>query len=247
MRGTLAGSVDGVHRAGIIPAHAGNTGLGAAKNPNGQDHPRACGEHGIRRTRYDSNAGSSPRMRGTLIVPVRGLFRVGIIPAHAGNTISASISPRHSGDHPRACGEHDGRIRWGMAGLGSSPRMRGTPPRKFASYPSEGIIPAHAGNTLSGSAHTVTPEDHPRACGEHSGEPGRRVDSLGSSPRMRGTLMVIGNTKPHAGNTCYRRQTAPLRRDHPRACGEHPYRIRYVFATAGSSPRMRGTRGWCES
>ena len=50
-----------------------------------------------------------------------------------------------------------------------------------------GIIPAYAGNTLSGSVHTVTPEDHPRVCGEHPADLQFLETQKGSSPRMRGT------------------------------------------------------------
>ena len=33
--------------SGIIPAHAGNTGVSALVSTDGRDHPRACGEHSM--------------------------------------------------------------------------------------------------------------------------------------------------------------------------------------------------------
>ena len=52
----------------------------------------------------------------------------------------------------------------------------------------------------------------------------------------------IGIIPAYAGNTCYRRQTAPRRRDHPRVCGEHRRLLKGFYGHAGSSPRMRGTQ-----
>ena len=91
---------------GIIPAHAGNTGVTVAVSFGVRDHPRACGEHLSHWGIYGVSPGSSPRMRGTQTsIPSRPLT-VGIIPAHAGNTCSSSISVNVCKDHPRACGEH---------------------------------------------------------------------------------------------------------------------------------------------
>ena len=72
------------------------------------------------------NAGSSPRMRGTLITFESALATVGIIPAHAGNTSRPAPVCRRCRDHPRACGEHHVGSSAVSAGSGSSPRMRGT-------------------------------------------------------------------------------------------------------------------------
>ena len=109
MRGTLNPMFYPLPTRGIIPAHAGNTGLGEFDAGHFGDHPRACGEHSMTLTLSSPSRGSSPRMRGTRIFlfsfyclsgsspRMRGtLFRhglcsipFGIIPAHAGNTGSA--------------------------------------------------------------------------------------------------------------------------------------------------------------
>ena len=71
---------------------------------------------------------------------------------------------------------------------------------------------------------------------------------MGSSPRMRGTLL-----RPHsgwrnawiipayAGNTRTPTEPATSSRDHPRVCGEHAVREDEIAFRRGSSPRMRGT------
>ena len=84
--------------------------------------------------------------------------------------------------------------------------MRGTPRIGVESAASPGIIPAYAGNTgvidLTGQRF----EDHPRVCGEHSHELEHVVALQGSSPRMRGTPVLLcvffcGIIPAYAGNT----------------------------------------------
>ena len=90
--------------------------------------------------------------------------------------------------------------------------------------------------------------DHPRGCGEHPTPIDRSWMSEGSSPRMRGTLHIAPRRIPlpgiipaDAGNTRYMASSSRLFMDHPRGCGEHLNRELTVYATEGSSPRMRGT------
>ena len=45
----------------------------------------------------------------------------------------------------------------------------------------------------------------------------------------------------HAGNTLRISSRSALRKDHPRACGEHIADENGLFYGKGSSPRMRGT------
>ena len=54
-----------------------------------------------------------------------------------------------------------------MSGVGSSPRMRGTPRQGGHHRPDRGIIPAYAGNTALSSGSRSLTRDHPRVCGEH--------------------------------------------------------------------------------
>ena len=187
-------------------------------------------------------------MRGTLVQHLVIVKRAGIIPAHAGNTPSFLLLYVQYGDHPRACGEHAMLPGSRRHGWGSSPRMRGTQALRFGRPTDMGIIPAHAGNTRSFSPASPVPQDHPRACGEHSVRHSKRSAILGSSPRMRGTLsesnphLTINRIIPaHAGNTVHSALGLSVRRDHPRACGEHHQIPAKLQWKQGSSPRMRGT------
>ena len=50
----------------------------------------------------------------------------------------------------------------------------------------EGIIPADAGSTAVQQIKLSTATDHPRGCGEHIRVRSTSIESMGSSPRMRG-------------------------------------------------------------
>ena len=212
--------------------------------------------------------GSSPRMRGTLIPHLRRAGRTGIIPAYAGNTGFRALPRLRCGDHPRVCGEHlfDGER--ACCGMGSSPRMRGTPNPRRSAPRRRGIIPAYAGNTDNLTVNRVHPRDHPRVCGEHDVHGSGFAVNQGSSPRMRGTqsatiqTLLRGGSSPrmrgthgrrisrsvrrgiipaYAGNTAAPHASASILRDHPRVCGEHINEKVKAAITLGSSPRMRGT------
>ena len=86
--------------------------------------------------------------------------------------------------------------------------MRGTLVDTGATIAWNGIIPAHAGNTLRVGVVNAHLGDHPRACGEHCPVAAYYPRSRGSSPRMRGTLRSTwlgarpcGIIPAHAGNT----------------------------------------------
>ena len=111
---------------------------------------------------------------------------------------------------------------------GSSPRVRGTLALHDLALALGGIIPAYAGNTMRPTASHTAPWDHPRVCGEHRLGLSMRSCQLGSSPRVRGTLVDLlggvrlgGITPACAGNTI----------DFSAAAD----------APLGSSPRVRGT------
>ena len=147
MRGTpwLGGEREG--RLRIIPAYAGNTGFHEHVIGIKRDHPRVCGEHSVIRCSLTSDPGSSPRMRGTLIVVIPPDEGAGIIPAYAGNPGRPPVRCPSTEDHPRVCGEHLNQLAPAVNKAGSSPRMRGTLSLVLAHLPLGGIIPAYAGNT----------------------------------------------------------------------------------------------------
>ena len=96
---------------GIIPAYAGNTSPVSWFTASIGDHPRVCGEHLYPSDSMTRGKGSSPRMRGTLHLPLDPVEPLGIIPAYAGNTRGFPLSEPMVRDHPRVCGEHGGQKR----------------------------------------------------------------------------------------------------------------------------------------
>ena len=151
-----------------------------------------------------------------------------IIPADAGSTRAEKPFIKGKGDHPRGCGEHVGQGFADNAVAGSSPRMRGALPMGRLSAARNGIIPADAGSTCSGSVDGSSSWDHPRGCGEHYHCIMPSVIGSGSSPRMRGAPLpaTTATHKPgiipaDAGSTTRSNGRILGKKDHPRGCGEH--------------------------
>ena len=153
--------------------------------------------------------GSSPLARGTPARDATTAPRVGVIPARAGNTSATDRARCRRWGHPRSRGEHPIIRMKTWHDAGSSPLARGThnPPKRLP--PSDGVIPARAGNT----AATASP----------IGVPG------GSSPLARGTqigdgLVEVGDgvIPARAGNTLSVLAIPGSSRGHPRSRGEHP-------------------------
>ena len=187
MRGSLFLANPDDKAVGIIPAHAGLTLLSLLRPAHLWDHPRACGAHCLCIYRRECQWGSSPRMRGSRSVANADSRPPGIIPAHAGLTKNRRSSGYNPLDHPRACGAHGAGRALTALRPGSSPRMRGS--RLFLSVEvqRDGIIPAHAGLTVSPSIRASAVRDHPRACGAHPSLEKINENGEGSSPRMRGS------------------------------------------------------------
>ena len=248
MRGSRRYGEPLLARRGIIPAHAGLTAEHNRQVAHGRDHPRACGAHSLIFASFGGPLGSSPRMRGSLIVGTIDVIAGGIIPAHAGLTaFSLALSVR-AWDHPRACGAHTNPSFIGRWAPGSSPRMRGSPGASANNSLRIGIIPAHAGLTFCTGATERGRGDHPRACGAHGYNYREVKNAQGSSPRMRGSprLECLYNCLPgiipaHAGLTTGCRRRFARTRDHPRACGAHSAPHYFAESEPGSSPRMRGS------
>ena len=193
--------------------------------------------------------GSSPRLRGTPEHHDAEVSETRFIPAPAGNTLPDSFRLQLTPLHPRACGEHLAVAPEAIPSSGSSPRLRGT----LGVAPCEDFgvrfIPAPAGNTSDPWPVPRPPPVHPRACGEQSDRFHVAVGPCGSSPRLRGTqhglrLFLERNRfiPAPAGNTGQSLPACRCGPVHPRACGEHLCRKHGLSSSAGSSPRLRGTR-----
>ena len=208
MRGTPWENLEADEDLRIIPAYAGNTQSADAAMHMLRDHPRVCGEHSTLAGTGSPLTGSSPRMRGTPCRRRRFRKGRGIIPAYAGNTSRKPEAKEFQRDHPRVCGEHRRNYIQRLESQGSSPRMRGTPDRVEQDRRRHGIIPAYAGNTSTALKANCPDRDHPRVCGEHVPTYLSHTCGRGSSPRMRGTLLVCavpyrrhGIIPAYAGNT----------------------------------------------
>ena len=212
MRGAPYSSTDGVGHHGIIPADAGSTEKLSYLNSVDEDHPRGCGEHSLTTIQKCTVCGSSPRMRGARVDYQTDLLPLRIIPADAGST---DCFCRES-DQP----------------AGSSPRMRGARPLPLFWIFASGIIPADAGSTPTSHRSARRMRDHPRGCGEHTPSCQPEASREGSSPRMRGALRsdLSSSTRQRiipadAGSTTVSKRLMIMRKDHPRGCGEHSWRI----------------------
>ena len=199
MRGArVSAGLDGL-ADGIIPAYAGSTETTDAIRPTVRDHPRVCGEHYGTAHHGAARVGSSPRMRGALLMAGETVITIRIIPAYAGSTLKPAGLAIMDGDHPRVCGEHLTDLLFAFLSWGSSPRMRGARLTVLELVRITGIIPAYAGSTTTRNPAEWKPRDHPRVCGEHKDMPLHCDEITGSSPRMRGALRFGKSTPPSIG------------------------------------------------
>ena len=190
----------------IIPAGAGKSHLRAGRRGLHRDHPRGCGEKGVKARTARLRAGSSPRVRGKDEIPPENRDDYGIIPAGAGKSLRAGLQAKDLQDHPRGCGEKYAVQKSGVRMWGSSPRVRGKglvlcacrrelgiipagagkSARPHPGVQAVGIIPAGAGKSRSDRDGELYLWDHPRGCGEKKEEPDTVPVAEGSSPRVRG-------------------------------------------------------------
>ncbi len=109
------------------------------------------------------------------------------------------------------------------------------------------ITPAYAGKRVSEPCRRMSPEDHPRLCGEKTSWKVDSINTKGSPPPMRGKgcLNRVEEcrqriTPAYAGKRPAGRSTASTPKDHPRLCGEKVRMYAAVSANLGSPPPMRG-------
>ena len=114
---------------GLIPAWAGKTWPFQVACLFAWAHPRVGGENaGVAHT-SDLEGGSSPRGRGKRVLSHPPPARIGLIPAWAWKTASASWPAFHQPAHPRVGGENADEDLMDLVDAGSSPRGRGKQPR----------------------------------------------------------------------------------------------------------------------
>ncbi len=154
----------------FIPAGAGNAPASPRASVRRTVHPRGRGERLRSTGMVDRAGGSSPRARGTPSRPLRSRAYRGssprargtrlthfsralghrFIPAGAGNAWLTDRDVRPAAVHPRGRGERAVLGGGFPAGVGSSPRARGTHRTPEIPRPRLRFIPAGAGNAGSG-------------------------------------------------------------------------------------------------
>ena len=210
-------------------------------------HPRSRGENGSTLGRASATRGSSPLTRGKLQPGEQTGSYKGLIPAHAGKTSPLFGRYSECEAHPRSRGENFTAEVITALGGGSSPLTRGKPRPVLSSLKQSGLIPAHAGKTLSRRSKPPPPSAHPRSRGENASIDAKAAELGGSSPLTRGKPRrrrpVHGRCRlipAHAGKTP-RPAARPCRlRAHPRSRGENGVECGELTVEGGSSPLTRG-------
>ena len=105
-RGKLALLASEENRVGLIPAHAGKTGLPPRNRPSPRAHPRSRGENAKKGHTMTLTHGSSPLTRGKLADGHCASPSCGLIPAHAGKTRYRRGGWLCGRAHPRSRGEN---------------------------------------------------------------------------------------------------------------------------------------------
>ena len=192
-------------------------------------------------------SGTSPRMRGKRHRTPGGRPSRRNIPAYAGKTRSWMAFCAGLPEHPRVCGENGTTAHRPNRIQGTSPRMRGKLWVDLADMRLDRNIPAYAGKTFPVSHKTSTTPEHPRVCGENPRNNWSLRSVSGTSPRMRGKLILeLTNFLPrrnipaYAGKTTLEDMSLDAYEEHPRVCGENGRRFKPSSPLAGTSPRMRG-------
>ena len=173
-------------RLGLIPAHAGKTGVARYEDICGAAHPRSRGENPLGFLRSTRSAGSSPLTRGKHRHHRRLRRQPRLIPAHAGKTCPALSTGSARRAHPRSRGENVAGIYLSYRRRGSSPLTRGKPEEAAQPIRSHGLIPAHAGKTFNAGRFALICQAHPRSHGENTTASSATFSAQGSSPLTRG-------------------------------------------------------------
>ena len=192
----------------FIPTGVGNTPPDVPSRRAPAVHPHGCGEHIGMVGMWFLIPGSSPRVWGTLG--------------------SSAAKRSQQAVHPHGCGEH---WLWSLRPAplrGSSPRVWGTRCRVEVRHRQFRFIPTGVGNTRYWQQEGRIRPVHPHGCGEHTIFEYRAMPSNGSSPRVWGTPVRVGDTPQSrrfiptgVGNTP---RIGPMRARwpvHPHGCGEH--------------------------
>ena len=167
-RGKLVEAGRAGAKGGLIPAHAGKTGLARYSAVVSEAHPRSRGENEAHTLIEALDQGSSPLTRGKLDSLGGVGADDGLIPAHAGKTCVTPFINFPVRAHPRSRGENSCTPALMIIGRGSSPLTRGKRGQRLRPRSSGGLIPAHAGKTSVTHWRPLRSRAHPRSRGENA-------------------------------------------------------------------------------
>ena len=171
----------------FIPAYAGNSAQGKARNLLRSVHPRLRGELAVVTAQRIVKSGSSPLTRGTQFFRRSVCVIDRFIPAYAGNSNDHFRPLRNFEVHPRLRGELEDFTVTKSGCRGSSPLTRGTRTNHQLRMHPQRFIPAYAGNSSGLATFTWVLPVHPRLRGELRILRAKVTPSVGSSPLTRGT------------------------------------------------------------
>ena len=151
MRGKLLLNVRLLSSKRITPACAGKTYQERFSVHHCKDHPRVCGENGLKNKIKLLTKGSPPRVRGKRQSRRCCGRSARITPACAGKTENMRTCVRLFEDHPRVCGENLSNVSKRLVSKGSPPRVRGKQFIGTLGIAPTRITPACAGKTVGES------------------------------------------------------------------------------------------------
>ena len=231
------------------PACAGNAPGLSRRRSRTPVQPRVCGERFTATGSMTSFAGSAPRVRGTPHYRAFMPHPVRFSPACAGNAQQLHAYIEYMSVQPRVCGERLLAGSHTLKQFGSAPRVRGTPAGRIAHAEAVRFSPACAGNATPPTGSVCGAPVQPRVCGERAVFCASRSATVGSAPRVRGTLSQFQSTLSLSrfSPACAGNASSQLRRTRaiavqPRVCGECSDIARAEQIEDGSAPRVRGTQ-----
>ena len=212
-------------------------------------HPHSRGENPLSLTPEAAEKGSSPLTRGKQVFVLADPVEGGLIPTHAGKTLTTCPTTPETWAHPHSRGENRAGRMFTPSLAGSSPLTRGKPDAGRARLVPGGLIPTHAGKTSSSNATSATCRAHPHSRGENVKTVLTMFHTVGSSPLTRGKPCLVRNMSPlggliptHAGKTSGLSDAPPTYRAHPHSRGENISALPSSTRRMGSSPLTRGKR-----
>ncbi len=145
VRGNRPKDMDAVAILGSIPAGAGEP--SGPRPPPGtvRVYPRRCGGTSSGGSYTDLLGGLSPQVRGNRSPSGGRSWRIGSIPAGAGEPVTNEVTTYMVRVYPRRCGGTESKSKSGKIVPGLSPQVRGNQQRARIGAAGPGSIPAGAG------------------------------------------------------------------------------------------------------